>query len=220
MLHRLRRVWAHSRVHGLRTSLRTIWRLHVYGRSRIVLFAGPIGPATPDHGADGITFGPATTEDLAAMPALRAFDHDAPWLWVARHSGRVVGYRRVATRFPDGMLEAVAPARPGRIFTVEVFVSPEYREHRVALRLGREHNWHLAQTVGATEAVSCVDASNVASLRLTLRVGYRPIAFVDTFRCLRRHRYTVSPTMPPDVQHVVDAFDQSRDPARDRRRSP
>jgi GNAT superfamily N-acetyltransferase len=200
----------------LRTSLRTIWRLHVCGRSRVVLLAGPIGSATPDQGADGITFGPATAEDLAAMPALRAFDHDAPWLWVARHGGRVVGYRRSATRFPGGMLDAAAPARPGRVFTVEVFVRPEYRQHRVAVRLGREQNSHLAQTLGATEAVASVDASNVASLRLTLRLGYRPIAFVDAFRCLRRHRYTVSATMPPDVQHVVDAFDQSRDPAQDR----
>ena len=205
MLRRLHRAWAHSRIHGLRTSLRTIWRLHVYGRSRVVFFAKPIAQATPDQGADGITFGPATAEDLAAMPALRAFDHDGPWLWVARHSGRVVGYRRVATRFPDGMLDAVAPARPGRVFIIEVFVRPEYRQHRVAMRLVREQDGRLAQTLGATEAVASVDASNVASLRLTLRLGYRPIAFVDAFRCLRRNRYTVSTTMPPDVQHIVDA---------------
>lgn len=185
--------------------LRAVWRLGVYGRQRVVILAGRLPPNCPLGPApDDITFRRATVEDLDAMAALRVYVADGEWLHVARDRGRVVGFRRTARSFPAGMLAAVIPPEPHRLFSRETFVHPGYRHRGVGLRLTVAADRDLAQLTGAREIVHPVDADNLASIRMFLRKGARPIRFVDAFRCLRSHRYTVSLTMPPEIQRILD----------------
>lgn len=205
VLRRTGRAWAYVRLHGLSAAVRAVWRLHIYGRRRIVILATGLAGPPPDPPPDGITIRAATADDLAALPTLRAFVRDGQWLHVARDGDRIVGFRRVARSFPArNMLSAVAPPEPHRVFTQETFVHPDYRRHGLGVRLSVAQDRHLSGVAGAREIVTAVDAHNVASLRMNFRKGARPICFVESFRCLFYHRYTVSRTMPPDVQQLMD----------------
>ena len=199
-----RRAWTYFRLHGARATIGAVWRLHVYSRRRIVILSVRLAGPPPDLPPEGITFRPATEDDLAALPMLQAFVADGQWLHVARDGDRIVGFRRVARGFPPRSgLSHVIPPEPHRLFTQETFVRPDYRGQGLGFRLSTAQDRHLARIAGAREIVTAVDADNVASLRMNFRKGARPICFVDSFRCLLYRRSTVSPTLPIDVQELM-----------------
>jgi GNAT superfamily N-acetyltransferase len=204
-MHRpLVRAWAFLRLHGLRATLRAIWRLHVYGRRRFVVLATSI-PGFPGSEANGIVFGPATAADLARLPALRTFVEAGEWVHVARHGDRIVGFRRMARSFPPrGGLSGLVPPDARRLFTLETFVHPAYRQRGLGLRLSAAQDRHLAEATGAREIVTAVDADNLASLRMNFRKGARPVCFVEAVRLLLYSRYRVSARVPRDVEHILD----------------
>ena len=199
-----RRAWTYRQLHGIRATIRAVWRLYVYSRRRIVILTADLAGPPPDPPPDGITFRRATEDDLAALPTLRAFVSEAQWLHVARDGDWIVAFRRVARSFPHGSgLSEIIPPQPNRIFTQETFVRPDYRGQSLGFRLSIAQDRYLAQVAGAREIVTAVDADNVPSLRMNLRKGARPLCFVESFRCLLYHRTTASPTMPPEVQHLM-----------------
>ena len=199
-----RRGWTYLQIHGLVATIRAVWRLYVYSRRRIVILTARPAGSSPDPPLDGITFRPATGDDLAALPALRTFLTEGQWLHVARAGDRIVAFRRIGRAFPRRSgLSGIVPSQTHRVFTQETFVHPDYRGRSLGLQLSIAQDRHLAQVVGVSEIVTAVDADNLASLRMNFRKGARPVCFVDSFRCLLYHRSTVSPTVPPDVLKVM-----------------
>lgn len=209
MLRRLRRAWVYRQIHGFQATLHAVWRLHVYGRQRVVILAARLADDALDLAPAGIVFRLAIDDDLAALPALRVYADDGEWVHVARDGDRVVAFRRAARDFPAGMLAAVIQPAAGRLFTRETFVAADRRHRGLGIRLSVAADRDLVRRAKAREIITAVDASNFPALRMFLRKGARPIAFVDAFRCLRYHRYTVSTAMPPDVQSVVDESDRT-----------
>ena len=206
MRRRIRRIWAFLSVHGVWAILRAVWRLGVYGRQRVVILAGRLPPDCPLGPApDDITFRRATVEDLDAMAARRVYVADGEWLHVARDRGRVVGFRRTARSFPAGMLAAVIPPEPHRLLGRETFVHPGYRRHRgLGLRLTvAAAIWRNspARERSSTPWMPIISRRSACSFG---RAPAQSIRFVEAFRCLRSHRYTVSLTMPPEIQRILD----------------
>lgn len=204
--------WEAFRRHGLQGVAGRVWRRYVHGDDRIIVFVVPLDGRPFDPGPDGIAFRPATAEDVAALPSV---DPDAApriqallrrgdcWLHVARDGGRLVGYR-FATRgyWGHGVLASIIEVGADQVYADGVFVHPDYRGRRIGNRLIAAQNVDLF-SLGIRGFIGAVWADNVASLRL--QRGSRPVFFVESSRRLFRHRCTVSPTMPPEIQRILDA---------------
>ena len=204
--------WDTLRHRGLRRVVRRVWRRYVYGDDRVIVFVVPITGRAFDPGPDGMTFGPATARDIAALPSLNRdegrriqtlLQQGACWLHVARDGDRLAGYR-FATRgyWGHGVLARIIEVGADHVYMDGVFVHPDYRGRHIGNRLIASQNVDLL-ALGFRGYVGAVWAENVASLRL--QRGSRPVLFVESSRRLFRHRCTISRTMPPDIQRILDA---------------
>lgn len=209
-----RDAWTELRRHGFRSLLRRAWRRYVFGQDRVVVLAGAFtARVLVEPGSDGITFGRATEKDLAALSMLargraariqNLLGQGDCWLHVARDGGRLVGYR-FATRgyWGYGVLAKIIRVRADQVYIEDLFVHPDYRGRNVGLRLVACQNLNL-MTLGFREDIAAVSATNVASLRLAFRLGWRPVFYVDSSRWLFYHRSTVSTALPPEIRWMVD----------------
>lgn len=165
-----------------------------------------------EPGSDSITFGRAAAKDLAALPLLarrRAarilplLEQGNCWLHVARDGDRLVGYRFATQGYwGHGVLAKVIRPADDQVYIEDIFVHPDYRGRNIAGRLVVAQNVDL-MAFGIRGALGSVSVDNSASLRMR-RGGARPILFLDSRRRLFYHRCTVSPTMPPDIQRILD----------------
>lgn len=211
----LRAVWYAMRdPRRIGATLGKAWRLYGWGEDRVVvfeyIFAGAGSAFEPQP--DGITLGPATTKDLAELSALDSrgaprilsiIEQDDGWLHVARDGERLVGYRFATRRYWGyGVRTKVIRPAADQVYIDGIFVHPDYRGRDIAGRLVVAQNHDLIAS-GIRGALGSVSVDNVASLRHR-RTGSRPILFLDSRRRLFYHRWSVSPTMPPDIQRILD----------------
>lgn len=191
--------------------LRRVWH-QCYGQDRVVIFVGSLADSAGAPPPDGITFRSATAKDLLGLPSLSPqarriqalLAEDECWLHVAHDGDRLVGYRFVTHGFwGHGVLANIVRLEADQVYVDDIVVHPDYRRHKIGHRLIASQDQDLLG-FGFREYVAAVSADNVASLRLTLRARGRPVLFVDSIRRLLYYRRTVSPTMPPDIQRIVD----------------
>lgn len=202
--------WALWRSRGLRFLVRRAWRRYAWGRDRLVVLVGPLARTAPV--AERITFGPATAADLDALDSLsrRAtwirtlLAEGEGWLHVARDGERLVGYRFATRGIPGaGILARAVRLERHQAYVEDILVDPAYRRRDIGHGLVVSQNAHLLD-LGFREFVAAVALENVASLRLTMLGGARPVLFVDSRRRLLVRRLTLSPALPAAVQRLAD----------------
>jgi GNAT superfamily N-acetyltransferase len=197
---------------GFRFTLRRAWGLYAWGEDRVVIVEHLFTGRALEPGSDSITFGRAAAKDLAELPLLarrRAarilplLEQGNCWLHVARDGDRLVGYRFATQGYwGHGVLAKVIRPAADQVYIEDIFVHPDYRGRNIAGRLVVAQNFDL-MAFGIRGALGSVSVDNIASLRMR-RDGARPILFLDSRRRLFYHRCTVSPTMPPDIQRILD----------------
>lgn len=202
---------------GVLSTLCHAWRLYAWGEDRVVIVEYVFtGGQSPERGVerrpDGITFGPATPRDLAELPLLdphgarrilSIIERGDCWLHVARDGDRLVGYRFATRRYCGyGVPATVIRPAADQVFIDNVFVHPDYRGRDIAGCLVVAQNPDLMAS-GIRGALGAVSVGNVASLRHR-RTGARPTLFLESRRRLFYRRCTVSPTLPSDIQRMLD----------------
>jgi GNAT superfamily N-acetyltransferase len=207
--------WTIVRLRGLGVVVRQAWRRWGWGDDRLVVFVGPIMALEVKPGLDGLTLRQATASDLESLRSLRlsapaierirtSIGRGDCWLQLADDGTRLVGYRLMTRGYWGyGVLAKVLRIEPHQVYVEGIFVRSRYRGHNLGHRLIASQNVHLIEA-GFREYVAAVAADNTPSLRLTRRAGGRPVLFLDSRRRLFYHRCTVSPTMPPEVQRILD----------------
>lgn len=208
----LRTTWDVVSRQGLWSTLGRAWRLYAWNHERVVILEYVLTGRAPELGSDGITFRRAEATDLAELPLLerrrtarilRFLEQGNCWLHVARDGDRLVAYRFATQGFwGHGVLAKVIRPAADQVYIHDIFVHPDYRGRDIAGRLADAQNRDL-MAFGIRGALGSVSVDNIASLRHR-RSGARPTLFLDSRRRLFYHRCTVSPTMPPDIQRILD----------------
>jgi GNAT superfamily N-acetyltransferase len=193
--------------------VRAIIARHVYRSRRFVVVRTELaGSPVADHIGD-IVFRPATASDLDRLDGLarsnRAYvEQDNDWLFVACHGERIVATRRYSRALPPasrdghGLMPRVLQLGPGQIWTADAFLLPEYRNQGLNYHFGRFTMRFLA-SVGYTEQIGTIAATNIPALRSSRRRGARPVYYVSHTRVLFYDRLRVSKELPKRLEAAL-----------------
>lgn len=160
--------------------------------------AAPL-PRAPEPPGEGIEFRRATPADIEVWRDERAhklesyrerLKHENPFVTIGLYRGKLVstcwfsagGYR-------DPELGYTFHSEPEGVYLFEAWVSPAWREKRIATQNLEWCCTYELPRLGFTHALSYYVAHNTASARLHEHFGYRPVARLRHLRILGRHFY-------------------------------
>ena len=190
-----------------------------YGpRSRqFVIFGHRLAGPPADHRLDDIAFRLATASDLERLDELEPYnrgsrqrayvEQEQDWLFVACDGDRVVATARYSRVVRDDLVSRVVQLEPRQVWGADQFCLPGYRNRGISRLLAVFANRFLAP-LGYTEVLSSVEATNPASIRMTLHKGNKALSYVSYSRILWWERLQVSNDVP---EHLGT---YSTDPAR------
>ncbi len=206
-----------SRAHGLRWTLRTLWRRFGFAYQRLWVFYVPLELRHCAADPDDIVFRLGTADDFDDLDAsfgssgyprerFAYWLETGGWLFLACHGAQPVAFNHLT---PISLVPELSLS-PHQVFAGMVFVLPAYRRRHITRRLWDFRSRQL-HTWGYTEEVGTVNDTNYPSLLATYNNGaVRQVKRLTRLQILGVHRHWLVPDAGSRLQAHLDRLAPQR----------